>query len=193
MGTSIIDIQRGIILDSIRAISGNDWKILVFDERSRRLVNNVTKEDDILSSNIINIEQLEDRRDTQSGTDAIYFLTPLPHVVETLKADLNRRRYRRAFLVWTSNLPRHLRDELFRSESRQQLIADSRSLDIEFFPRESHLITLREPWSFYALFHPACDSLVKNHLETMTAKILSICVSLGEYPVVKYYRPKNSR
>jgi syntaxin-binding protein 1 len=193
MGTSIIDIQRGIILDSIRAISGNDWKILVFDERSRRLVNNVTKEDDILSSNIINIEQLEDRRDTQSGTDAIYFLTPIPHVVETLKADLNRRRYRKAFLVWTSNLPRYHRDELFRSESRQQLIADSRSLDIEFFPRESHLITLREPWSFYALFHPACDSLVKNHLDTMTAKILSICVSLGEYPIVKYYRPKNPR
>lgn len=193
MGSSIIDIQRGIILDSIRAISGNDWKVLVFDERSRRLINNVTKEDDILNANIINIEQLEERRSTQAATDAIYLLSPLPHIVEALKADLNRRRYRRAFLVWTSHLPRPLRDELFRSESRQQLIADSRSLDIEFYPRESHLVTFREPWSFFALYHPACDSLVKNHLDAMTSKIVSLCVSLGEYPIVKYYRPKNPR
>ena len=193
MGTSIIDLQRGILLDTIRHISGNDWKVLVFDERSRRLVNNVTKEDDILNCNIINIEQLEDRRTTQGSTDAIYLLSPLPHIVEALKADLNRRRYRKAFLVWTSPLSRNLKDELFRSESRQQLIADSRSLDIEFFPRESHLITFREPWSFFALFHPACDSLVKAHLDALTSKIVSVCVSLGEYPVVKYYRPRNPR
>lgn len=193
MGTSILDIQRGIILDTIRATTGDDWKILVFDERSRNLVNNVAKEDDILNANIINIEQLEDRRQTQPDTDAIYLLSPLPHVVEALKADLARRRYRRAFLIWTSRLPRQLHEELFRSETRRQLIADSKSVDVDFYPRESHLITFREPWSFYALFHPACDSMVKAHLDAMTAKIVSICVSLGEYPIVKYYRPRNPR
>ncbi len=193
MGTSMIDLQRGIIIDALREISGDDWKVLVFNERSRKLVNNVTKEDDILSCNIISIEQLEDRRTTQASTDAIYFLSPLPHIVEALKADLNRRRYRKAFLVWTSPLPRNLKDELFRSESRQHMVADSRSLDIDFFPRESHLITFREPWSFFSLFHPACDSLVKVHLDALTSKIVSVCVSLGEYPIVKYYRPRNPR
>lgn len=193
MGTSIIDLQRGIILDSIRAISADDWKVLVLDERSRKLVNNVTKEDDILNANIINIEQLEDRRQTQSTTDAIYLLTPLPHIVEALKADLNRKRYRRGFLVWTSHLPRQLHEEIFRSESRQRMIAHSRSLDIEYYPRESHVVTFREPSSFHVLFHPACDSLVKGHLDALTSKIVSLCVSLGEYPIVKYYRPRNAR
>ena len=193
MGTSIIDLQRGIIIDAIRHTSGDDWKVLVFDEHSRRLVNNVTKEDDILNCNIISIEQIEDRRTTQASTDAIYFLSPLPHIVQALKADLGRRRYRKGFLLWTSPLSRSLQDELFRSESRKQLVADSRSLDIEFFPRESHLVTFREPWSFYSLFHPACDSLVKAHLDTLTTKIVSVCVSLGEYPLVKYYRPRNPR
>jgi len=32
--------------------------------------------------------------------DAIYILAPLPHVVECLLADFERRRYRKAFLVW---------------------------------------------------------------------------------------------
>lgn len=193
MATSIIDLQRGIILDTIRATSGNDWKVLVVDERSRRLVNNVTKEDDILNANITNIEQLEQRRSALPSTDAIYLLSPLPHVVECLKADLSRRRYRRAHLIWTSHLPRSLYDELFRSEARQRLVVECRSLNIEYLPRESQLITFRDPSSFHVLFHPACDALVKGHLDSLTQKIVSICVSLGEYPLIKYYRPRNPR
>lgn len=34
--------------------------------------------------------------------DAIYILTPLPHIVDCLMADLERRKYKRAFLIWTS-------------------------------------------------------------------------------------------
>ncbi|EHY52812.1 syntaxin binding protein 1 [Exophiala dermatitidis] len=190
MATSILDIQRNIILGTIRATSGRDWKVLVLDEQSRKLVYNVTTEDDILNANITNIEQLEQRRQTLSDTDAIYLLSPLPHIVECLKADLSRRRYRRAHLIWTSQLPQSLAEEIFRSESRAQLIAESRSLNIDYFPRESNLITFKEPWSFHILYHPACDSLVKNHLDALTQKIVSICVSLGEYPLIRYYKPR---
>ncbi len=190
MATSILDIQRNIILDTIRATSGRDWKILILDEQSKRLIYNATKEDDILNCNIINIESIEDRRQGSSDTDAIYLLSPLPHVVETLKADLARKRYRKAYLIWTSQLPRGLAEELFRSESRKQLIADSRSLNVEYFPREANLVTFREPWSFHLLFHSQCDSLVKSHLDGITQKLVSICVSLGEYPLIRFYKPR---
>jgi syntaxin-binding protein 1 len=192
MATSVIDIQRNIILDTLRATSGRDWKVLVLDEESKRLVYNVTREDDILNANITNIELLEDRRQTLSDTDAIYLLSPQPHIVECLKADLSRKRYRRSHLIWTSQLPRALGEEIFRSESRARLIAENRTLNIEFFPRESNLITFREPWSFHLLFHPACDGLVKNHLDALTQKIVSICVSLGEYPLIRFYKPRES-
>ncbi|KIX08458.1 uncharacterized protein Z518_03114 [Rhinocladiella mackenziei CBS 650.93] len=190
MATSIIDIQRSIIIDTIRKISGRDWKVLILDEKSRRLVYNVTKEDDILNVNITNIEQIEDRRQTQADTDAIYLLSPLPHIVECLKADLSRKRYRQAHLIWTSQLPRPLGEELFRSESRARQIVESRALNAEYFPRESNLILFREPWSFHVLFHPACDPLVKSHLDDLTQKIVSICVSLGEYPLIRFYKPR---
>ncbi|KIW87991.1 uncharacterized protein Z519_11576 [Cladophialophora bantiana CBS 173.52] len=190
MATSILDIQRNIILDTIRATSGRDWKVLILDEQSKRVVYNVCKEDDILNANITNIELLEDRRQTLSDTDAIYLLSPLPHIVESLKADLSRKRYRRAHLIWTSQLPRNLGEDLFRSESRAKLIVESRTLNIEYFPRECNLVSFREPWSFHVLFHPACDSLVKNHLDSITQKIVSICVSLGEYPLIRFYKPR---
>ncbi len=34
--------------------------------------------------------------------DAVYLLSPLPYIVDCLMADLERRRYRRAFVIWTS-------------------------------------------------------------------------------------------
>ncbi|KIW33362.1 uncharacterized protein PV07_00219 [Cladophialophora immunda] len=190
MATSILEIQRNIVLGTIRATSGRDWKVLILDEQSKRVVYNVCKEDDILNANITNIELLEDRRQTLSDTDAIYLLSPLPHIVESLKADLSRKRYRRSHLIWTSQLPRNLGEELFRSESRAQSIVESRTLNIEYFPRECNLVTFRQPWSFHLLFHPACDSLVKDHLDSITQKIVSICVSLGEYPLIRFYKPK---
>ena len=164
--------------------------LLVVDEESRKLINNVAKEDDILSLNITQIEQLEQPRERNEFTDAVYLLSPLPHIVECLKADLHRKRYRKSILRWTSSLPGYLHDDLLRSELRRQQIVDSRSLDINFSPRESHLVTFNEPWSFLTLFHRECDGLVKAHMDGLVKKLVSICVSLGEYPLIRYYRPK---
>lgn len=36
--------------------------------------------------------------------DAVYILSPLPHIVDCLMADFERRWYRRAFVIWTSGL-----------------------------------------------------------------------------------------
>ena len=82
-------------------------------------------------------------------------------------------------------------------------------IDVNFYPRESHLVTFRDPWSFPILYHPGCNNLVRQHLselaqkvrslclhkrlhETHHLKIVSVCVSLGEYPTIRYYRPRSS-
>lgn len=78
------------------------WKILIVDEESQKLTNNVVKEDDILNSNITNIERIEDRRQTIRDMDAVYILTPKPHIVDCLMAEFEQRRYRGFFLIWTS-------------------------------------------------------------------------------------------
>lgn len=185
----MIDEQKRNFLQVIKQTVGNDWKILVVDDTSRKLLYNAVKEDDILNCNIINVERIEERRDVQPETDAIYLLSPLPHIVELLKADLGRRRYRAAFLIWTSTLPRSLGQDLFDSESRRQAIASTQDLNIDYYPRESHVVTFRADWSFHILYNPSCDTLIKAHLESLTHKIVSVCVSLGEYPVVRYFRP----
>ncbi|KAL2370730.1 hypothetical protein RJ035_001144 [Blastomyces gilchristii] len=191
MDSSLIEIQRRAILDTVRFTGGRDWKVLVLDEGSRKLIDNAVKEDDILKENVTNVEQIEDRRPMNKDLDALYILSPLPHIVDCVMADFERRRYRKSFLVWISNLDPQLRHRIERSSMARDQIADFRVMNINFFPREAHVAIFRDPWSFPTLFHPACDNLIRPHLDELAQKIVSVCVSLGEYPIVRYYRPKN--
>ncbi|RYP16843.1 hypothetical protein DL765_004864 [Monosporascus sp. GIB2] len=178
MGVSIIQEQHQIIIDTIRNITAGDWKVLVVDESSKKIIDNVVKEDDILNHNIANIERIEERRDMNPTMDAIYMLSPQPHIVDCLMADVERRRYRKCFLVWTAVLDPQLRRKIDASPLAKQQIAGFETLSIDYFPRESHLVTFRDPWSFPVLYHPACNGLVRRHMQDLAQK-------------VRYYRPKN--
>ncbi|TKA69182.1 hypothetical protein B0A49_04120, partial [Cryomyces minteri] len=191
MGVSIMDAQRDILLDTIKSTAPGEWKVLVVDEASRKLIDNVVKEDEILNEHITNIEQIEHKRLAKKDMDAVYILTPQPHIVDCVMADFERRRYRRTFLIWTSLLHPALRDRIDKSTIAREQIKLFRVLNVEFLPRESHVVTFRDPWSFPVLFHPACNNLVKQHMEDMAQKIVGVCVALGEYPTIRYYRPRN--
>ncbi|KAL1874782.1 hypothetical protein VTK73DRAFT_136 [Phialemonium thermophilum] len=192
MAVSAIQEQHDTIIETIRRITQGDWKVLVIDEATKRILDNVVKEDDILHQNIANIERIEERREMNPTMDAIYFLSPQPHIVDCLIADFEKQRYRRAFLVWAGVLDPQLRRRIESNPISQRQIAGFEFLLVDFFPRESHLVTFRDPWSFPVLYHPACNHLVREHMETLARKITSICVSLGEYPKVRYYRPRNA-
>ncbi|RYP07471.1 hypothetical protein DL764_002478 [Monosporascus ibericus] len=147
------------------------WKVLVIDESSKKIIDNVVKEDDILNHNIANIERIEERRDMNPTMDAIYILSPQPHIVDCLMADVERRRYRKCFLVWTAVLDPQLRRKIDASPLAKQQIAGFETLSIDYFPRESHLITFRDPWSFPVLYHPACNGLVRRHMQDLAQKV----------------------
>lgn len=103
-------------------------------------------------------------------------------------ADFQKRKYRKSYLIWTSCeycsietddllivavLHPTLRDKIDRSTIAREQIALFKVLNIEFYPRESHLVTFRDPWSFPVLFHPACNHLVRQHMEDMAQKVSS--------------------
>jgi syntaxin-binding protein 1 len=103
--------------------------------------------------------------------DAIYILSPEPHIVDCLMADFERRRYRQAYLVWTSVIDPQLRRRIDNSPDANRMIASFETIHIDFFPRESHLITFRDPWSFPVLYHPACNTLVRQHMQILAQKV----------------------
>ncbi|KAI9822807.1 MAG: vacuolar sorting protein VPS33/slp1 [Phylliscum demangeonii] len=127
MNASIREIQHDYILNAVRQTTAGEWKVLVVDAGSKKIIDNVVKEDEILHANVT-IEQ----------------------------------------------------------------IASFEVLPLDFYPRESRLITFRDPWSFLVLFHPALNGLVRAHIEDLTQKVICLCVTLGENPIIRYYRPTGS-
>jgi syntaxin-binding protein 1 len=120
---------------------------------------------------ISDIEKIEDRRPMNTDTDAIYLLSPEPYIVDCLMADFEKRRYKKAFLVWTALLDPQIRRRIDSSRSAQEQLAGFQTLSIDYFPRESRLITFRDPWSFPILYHPACNSLVASHMMSLAQKV----------------------
>lgn len=127
--------------------------------------------DGLYAKNSQDIERIEDKREMNPDMDAIYLLSPQPHIVDCLLADFERRRYRRSFLVWTALLDPQMRRRLDVSKQVQEQMAGFETLSIDYFPRESHLITFRDPWSFPILYHPACNSLVRDHMQILAQKV----------------------
>ncbi|KAL4913936.1 Sec1-like protein [Aspergillus aurantiobrunneus] len=141
--------------------------------------------------------------------DALYILSALPHIVDCVLADFERKRYRKSYLVWTSCrsalvfrkyssrshkclvvLDPGLRARFDRSQMAQEQLAGFQTISIDYYPRESRLVTFRDPWSFPVLFHPGCNHLIREHLTALAHKAVSLCATLGEYPVIRYYRPR---
>ncbi|KAL4793000.1 Sec1-like protein [Aspergillus venezuelensis] len=188
--SSLLNAQREIILNTIKVTGGDNWKVLVVDEASRNLILNSVNEDDILNLNVTTIEQIEQRRQSNQPMDALYILSALPHIVDCVLADFERRRYRRSHLVWTSFLEPGLRARFDRSQMAQEHIVSFNTISIDFYPRESRVVTFRDPWSFPVLFHPGCNHLIREHLVNLAHKAVSLCATLGEYPLIRYYRPR---
>lgn len=113
--------------------------------------------------------------------DAVYILSPKPHIVDCLLADLDRRRYRRAFIVWTSVLNPKLQQRIDSTPSARQQIAGFDMLSVDFYPRESNLITFRDPWSFPVLYHPGCNSLVRQHMDDLAQKVSRAVEKLAKH------------
>jgi hypothetical protein len=76
-----------------------------------------------------------------------------------------------ACLILSIGLDPQLRHRITSSHAGREQIADMRVINIDYYPREARLAIFRDPWSFPTLFHPACNNLVRRHLEELARKV----------------------
>lgn len=121
--------------------------------------------------------------------DAIYLLSPLPHIVDCLMADFERHRYKQSFLVWISPLDPQMHRRINTSRQAKAQLAGFETISIDYFPQESQLITFRDPWSFPILYHPACNNLVREHLQSLAQKANPhiYCLDIGLIPPLDHW------
>ncbi|CAG8566658.1 2719_t:CDS:10 [Funneliformis caledonium] len=185
MTIALHEILKKRILDAIKSVQPpGGWKVVVVDEASLKIIESACKMFDILEEKVTSVENLEKPRQAYQSLDAVYIITPtyesINKVIEDFKSNVTPL-YAHIHLFFVSNsaLPR---DYLIKRID----------LFIEFHAKEAHVYSFESPLSFFKLYSPEENAGFDDELRILAKKLLSVCISLGENPLIRYQRSLDS-
>ncbi|KAI0629391.1 Sec1-like protein [Trametes polyzona] len=198
--SSLIATVRAKFLEAIRSVNPpGRWKILVVDEHSQRLLGSVLKQFDILEENVTLIESITSHREPQQF-EAMYLLMSTSQNVDRIIRDFSngRQQYAAAHLFFIDGLAEPLFERLTSSPAEPHLKA-LQELFINFWAIEAQAFSLRAPGSFFNIYSPPrSDTSFKpmkdrldEELRFMSKMISNVCLTLNEYPFIRYYSPNH--
>ncbi|KAJ2150624.1 syntaxin binding protein 1 [Coemansia sp. RSA 1935] len=199
---SLIDLLRQRIIGAIStATAPGKWRVVVADRPALKIVSSVLQMHSVLEQNVVTIQLITRNRQPYPDMDAVYILVPcadsISRVIDDFRVDsrtgeLQHRKYARAHLFFTGALSDTLLAHL-RSSPAARYIKAVAELYIEYNPIESRVfLTTPSEQPFYALYSPHALNLVSRDLDAAADRLLSVIVSLGIRPYIRYYRPLSS-
>ncbi|CAO1624396.1 unnamed protein product [Parajaminaea phylloscopi] len=207
MTKSLIHAVRERYLSSIRSVQPpSRWKVLVVDSFTQALLNSVLKLNDILQQNVSTIENIERGRQPQPTFEACYLLTPTSANVDRIIRDLSPQpqgrspQYAAGHIFFVDGLSEQLLHKLTSSPAEPQL-RQLIELFSNFWPSEAQAFSLKSPRSFFSLFQPIGGAYgldqsealaaIEDELTFSTQALLNVCVTLNEFPQIRYYNPQH--
>lgn len=204
---SLVTTLRDRYLNTIRSVQPpSRWKVLVVDSFTKELLNSVLKMYDILQENVAQVDNIELSRAPQSTLEACYLLTPTSQNVDRVIRDLapsepgKQPTYAAGHIFFVDSLSDALVHKLTSSPAEpklRQLI----ELYTNFWPIEAQSFSLKSPQSFLNLFQPVgglygpdpmeAMRAIEQELQFTTQAILNVCVTLNEFPLIRYYNPSH--
>ncbi|KAL7409093.1 Sec1-like protein [Mrakia frigida] len=200
MAPSLIDIIKTRLLEKIRTISPSAWKVLVVDDYTRELLEEVMNVNEILNLNVTVIDSLQSARRPEPSLPVIYLITPTTQNVQRIVADFQngRKGYKEVHVVFIDVAPDRLVQMLSQGVGSENL-KTLQEVYLNFWPLESQVFTSRTPWAFYSMYGPAgtvinqemaLDAL-EDDLTVMSRTVVNVLASLEEDPLIRYYQPNH--
>ncbi|CAJ0836893.1 2377_t:CDS:10 [Entrophospora sp. SA101] len=190
---AINEILKKSIIDSIKSVQpAGSWKVVVVDKPSLKIIESVCKTNDILEEKVTSVENIEKKRQPFPQLEAVYILSPTYESISTVIEDFDKPTptYAAANLFFISALDDKYFQKL-KSSPASKYIRKFIELFIDFQVREAQVYTFDDPSSFFKLYSPFSineNTIYEDELRNTAKKLLSVCASLGENPLIRYQR-----
>ena len=140
---------------------------------------------------LLDIQILENIRDVNSSFEAVYFLSAKAESVACVLNDFrpNKTLYAAAHLFFVDAASDELVGHLSKINDHVRTLKE---IFLDFVPVESQVFTTHDQDAPLILYNPSCSALVDITIKEIAMKIVCTCAMLGEYPIIRYYRPSEA-
>lgn len=171
----------------------NEWKVLVLDKLSMRMISACCKMHEIMAEGITIVEDLEKKREPLQHLEALYLIAPSKSSIDALIDDFDNTlnpRYRAAHVFFTEACPEDQFNRLTRAEVAKKM-RTCKEVNIAFLPYESQVFSLDSPRAFRAYYHagtgPFNNSTERSQeLERLAEMLATLCSTLGKNCFYQY-------
>ncbi|XP_033614086.1 syntaxin-binding protein 3 isoform X3 [Fukomys damarensis] len=166
-----------------------EWKIMLLDEFTTKLLASCCKMTDLLEEGITVVENIYKNREPVRQMKALYFISPTSKSVDCFLRDFaskSENKYKAAYLYFTDFCPDSLFNKIKTSCSKS--VRRCKEINISFIPHESQVYTLNVPDAFYYCYSPVSGNANGKDaiMEAMAEQIVTVCATLDENPGVRY-------